>query len=545
MDAEGCSLNSSLRIRSACLAFFYATALCLGMYWLTGAIAINLYDEGYLWYGAIRTAAGDVPLRDFQSYDPARYYWSAAWSQIFGNGILALRLSNSIFQILGLTAGLLAARRITTHPLRLLAVGVVLLVWMYPRHKLFEPSLVMMNVYLVTRLIERPDARRHLMSGLMLGVTATFGRNHALYATLGQLAALVLVLLHARPARPTLHLLYWGGGVVLGYAPMLGLLLAEPGFAASFAQSLAQFGTMPKPVPWPWRILSLPVSSLPLFLVTWGISLTYVAMAIGYPLVLWTALRSGFGPSRNRALLCACACIGAGYGHHAINRADLPHLAQVVHPLLLGSLALPAALPWFNLRHRRAAVWAGVALLSIAASIAMHRFALDVLLASVQPSSRLTHYDVAGDELLLRKGVAQDFESVEEAVRSHVPEDAPLLIIPYRPIYYPLLGRKSPVWGILFLRAGQGESDEEIIRKLHEQGVDWALYTEERLVGVPDGFPKLRSRVWAYLQANFVPVDSGLPRDHLLLRRRTVPSATSSGAKGPSAQRSSSAVIRR
>ena len=209
-------MDSGIRMRSAWLAFFYASCLCLGMYWLTGAIGIDLYDEGYLWYGVIQTAAGDVPLRDFQSYDPARYYWSAAWSQIFGNGILALRLSNTIFQILGLTAGLLAARRFATHPLHLLAVGVVLLVWMYPRHKLFEPSLVMMNVYLAVRLIERPDTRRHFMSGLMLGVTATFGRNLALYATLGQLATLALVFLHARPARPTLHLAYWGGGVVVG-----------------------------------------------------------------------------------------------------------------------------------------------------------------------------------------------------------------------------------------------------------------------------------------------------------------------------------------
>ena len=513
-------MDSGIRMRSAWLAFFYASCLCLGMYGLTGAIGIDLYDEGYLWYGVIQTAAGDVPLRDFQSYDPARYYWSAAWSQIFGNGILALRLSNTIFQILGLTAGLLAARRFATHPLHLLAVGVVLLVWMYPRHKLFEPSLVMMNVYLAVRLIERPDTRRHFISGLMLGVTATFGRNLALYATLGQLATLALVFLHARPARPTLHLAYWGGGAVVGYAPVLGLLLFEPGFAASFIQSLAQFGTMPTPVPWPWRILSLSATPPQLFLVTWAISLTYVAMAIGYPLVLLSALRAGFGPSSRRALLCASACVGVGYAHHAFNRADLPHLAQVVHPLLLGSLALPAALPWFYVGYRKVAVWASVILLSTGSAIGIHRFALDVWLTSEQSQSRFTSYEVAGDELRLRNRVAKDFERVEEAVRSRVPEDEPLFIIPYRTTYYPLLGRRSPVWGIFFLRAGQGESDEQIVRRLREEGVDWVLFTEERLGGVGHSFPELRPQVWAYLQANFAPMDSKLPRNHLLLRRR-------------------------
>jgi hypothetical protein len=127
---------------------------------------------------------------------------------------------------------------------------------------------------------------------------------------------------------------------------------------------------------------------------------------------------------------------------------------------------------------------------------------------------------VAGDELRLRNRVAKDFERVEEAVRSRVPEDEPLFIIPYRTTYYPLLGRRSPVWGIFFLRAGQGESDEQIVRRLREEGVDWVLFTEERLGGVGHSFPELRPQVWAYLQANFAPMDSKLPRNHLLLRRR-------------------------
>ncbi|MGI9591676.1 MAG: hypothetical protein ACR2P8_09935 [Myxococcota bacterium] len=128
------------------VAFALAAVLSLGFFWLTGSIGIDPYDEGYLWYGVIRVGQGDVPLRDFQSYDPGRYYWCAAWTYFLGDGILALRFSVAAFQVIGLTCGLLAARRFTTHPAQLLLVGVVLLLWCFPRYKVFEPSLALINV---------------------------------------------------------------------------------------------------------------------------------------------------------------------------------------------------------------------------------------------------------------------------------------------------------------------------------------------------------------------------------------------------------------
>ncbi len=88
-----------------------ARFLALGFYGLTGHIGLNLYDEGFLWCGVIHTAAGEMPLRDFQSYEPGRYWWGAAWSLLLGDGILAVRLSAALFQVLGLWCGLLVARR--------------------------------------------------------------------------------------------------------------------------------------------------------------------------------------------------------------------------------------------------------------------------------------------------------------------------------------------------------------------------------------------------------------------------------------------------
>src|SRR6185436_18854581 len=60
-----------------------------------GHYLLNFADEGYLWYGVQRTAAGEVPLRDFMSYHPGRYHWCAALAPLVGDGIVGVRASSA------------------------------------------------------------------------------------------------------------------------------------------------------------------------------------------------------------------------------------------------------------------------------------------------------------------------------------------------------------------------------------------------------------------------------------------------------------------
>ena len=127
-----------------------------------GHIGFNLQDEGFLWYGVQRVLLGEVPLRDFMAYDPGRYYWSAALLAIWGdNGIMPLRFTIAIFQSFGLFVGLwLIARTLKNKDILYIFIcGLILIVWMFPRHKLFDVCISIFIIGVLTYLIEQPSKK--------------------------------------------------------------------------------------------------------------------------------------------------------------------------------------------------------------------------------------------------------------------------------------------------------------------------------------------------------------------------------------------------
>ena len=140
-------------LRTMALAIFVVTALFIWQ----GSTGFSLWDEGFLWYGAQRVMLGEVPVRDFLSYDPGRYYWSAALMSLWGNNsIMTLRGVVAIFQAMGLFVGLVLIARAKKKQsfLYLLLSAVTLAVWMFPRHKLFDISLSIFLISVLTYLVK-------------------------------------------------------------------------------------------------------------------------------------------------------------------------------------------------------------------------------------------------------------------------------------------------------------------------------------------------------------------------------------------------------
>src|SRR4030095_1128432 len=235
-----------------------------------GRQGISLIDEGFLWYGAQQTAHAKVPLRDFQSYDPGRYYWSAAGMRLFGEGAVSLRFSETLFQILGLWAGLLAASRVIQNWTLLVAVGVMLTLWMFPSHKLFDSALLLCGIWIAVRLIEEPSSARIFTAGFFVGLCVFFGRNHALYNFLAQASLLLFLHFKVGPLLPISHLGMWVAGIMAGLVPTIAMFVAVPGFFASYIESIQSIfrhrTNLALPIPWPWRVSPNSVAGTPQFL---------------------------------------------------------------------------------------------------------------------------------------------------------------------------------------------------------------------------------------------------------------------------------------
>ncbi len=488
---------------------------------LQGDIGLNLSDEGYLWYGQMETALGRVPIRDFQSYDPGRYYWAAFWSLLFGDGIMALRVSTAIFQAIGLTLGLLAARRaVKSYPM-LIFTGIMLIVWMYPRHKLFDISLSMASVFFALRLLERPSMMRHFSAGVFVGIAAFIGRNHGLYGLMTFSSLTFFIWFKMNRSALVKRYSVFFGGILAGCTPLIIMLLAIPDFPESFRNQIVTTSFLYLPIPWPW---SLDYSQMNLTNTISGFltGTMFILMPLFY---LYSILKAFFSDEvclKNKGLLIAASFTGMFYMHHAFSRADFGHLTQTMQPLLLGAVALPASFGFNNNRTLTAAL----ACLAAFFTLFTAAMASPYYLLHSAPANRYVRYDIKGDSLLLPKDTASMIESVKKAVDSNILPGEGLLIAPHLTTMYCILGRQSPAWEIYNMFPAKEERQIDAIAKLKTENVRLALLGDVALDGRDElRFQNTHRLIYKHLTEEFEEIDvPGLPENFRMLHRIKEPS---------------------
>jgi hypothetical protein len=473
------------------------TALSIGLglsgilFALEWNVYLPLHDDGFVWYGVWRVSLGELPMRDFQSYDPGRYYWIAAWQWLLRSDVPAMRAADAVFAGVGVAFSVLMSRRVLDRTWQVLLMSGVVTLWFFPAFKPYEPAFALAATWLGARLLERPSLERHAYLGLCVGLGACFGRNIGLYLAVGSFALLLFADRTPRAAADRLPLLKsrlaaWTGGLVVGYLPMLLLVALAPGFLATFAETVREMfasgaTNIPAPVPWPWLVetagLSLVGALRPLVL---GTFFVVVPLFCAATLISATIRRGAVEP-----LWLAATCISAPYLHHAFARADVSHQAAVVPTFLIAALAASATLvprPAMERRARDAALSAflvGVAAVT-AVSILQHR----PLWARIQTGvTTLVPFELDGTTYLIHRRGSRELRTLRTVDAAVTNSGRELLIVPYMPGAYRLLKRRAPVSRLLFMNTASEQLQHRVIRQMESNDVGWVVVSDRPFKG--------------------------------------------------------------
>jgi hypothetical protein len=434
-------------------AVLFGAAVSLTVFAVQWRYGFLWSDEGWLWYISQRTAVGQVPLRDVFSYDPGRYYWSAALFRLTGSsGLYQQILADYLFAIIGVAAAYFVMMRAgLTRSWRvaiLLLLGVVI---GFPRHKIYEQTLSLTCVGAIAFVFESPQRlKRWFLLGVAIGLAAFFGRNSGVFFGLATIIAFVVLSLRREGpslARTTRVL---AAGLLTGYSPMVIMLVAVPGFAAAFYHSLL---LTPKwawslKIPFPWHVHLKGLHGMDLVQAR-AISWLCLAVPLTYVASFWRVLRRNAAVDRTEWLAAAASAAGAGFLVHAFYTADFFHIAEGVIPFVIAAGALSAYL-WCYRKRGSSILFFGMAFLVIASWLPMEPL-VQYLTAKADDTASEQQIDIDGKRFEVPAEQAEIMHIVAAGFHDCGEHDGGLLVAPYYPGLYAFLHTRAPAWDTYFL----------------------------------------------------------------------------------------------
>lgn len=466
---------AALENKNFLVAVIAAISVTCFWFFLTWRYGFDLADEGYYWYGAQRVLGGEVPLRDFLSYDIGRYYWAAFLMYLMGDdGVLGARVSAVAFQALGTILGVyfcLLTLRQGGAVRWLFAVffACILTIWVWPYYKSYDQAISIMVVAFLVLMLKVPKRSAWLGAGICLGVAAMVGRNHGVYGAAAATFIIIMLLLVAQtPSRRLIAGLsgFFLLGVLIGFSPTLFMMLAVDGFSSAFIDSVTMLirgGTtnITLSVPWPWAW------SLSKNLVDSGSLLTAIRLSfsvgfvflITFPVIgLLSLAYSRFNLSDDRSkILLATIAASIPYAHYALSRADAMHLSGGIFPALIGVMVASGTM--YKLRTLIVClILFSVSLLAVGNTqpfLSAHLLRKPVLQA-----------DIDGKTLWLYPGSFKRLQWAKNALVNQERSECSFLALPDMTSLYAIYRVKMPIWEIYPLSLKDAEFQNREIRRL-------------------------------------------------------------------------------
>lgn len=496
----------------------FSAFLALARFSWEGRVGFSLWDEGYLWYGVQRVLHGEVPIRDFAAYDPGRYYWAGLLLHLFHDpGIVALRAATFAFTALGLAAaGWLVLKGATGSVLsRLMLAGAAMALsalWMVPWWKSYDATISLVLAASLAFLLERPVPMRFFGHGVVVGISAVFGRNHGTYGVVACLLAAVALACCGTKPDWRRSIAAWIAGVLVGFSPILAMMALDRAFADMFLDGvryiLFEFKrtNIALPVPWPWTV-HFGGADWTASLWSWLVGCCFVLLPL-FCVVAVAMLGSGIRRARVIAhpAFAACAFTAIPYMNVAFSRAEAGHLAQAIPPVVVGILILPLSGAWRS-ANRLAAIPLFAAV-SLFVALPMHP-------GHAVRAGNWKEVDVRGDSIWMDPSTASLVGDIERLALPHVARGETFLAAPVLPSAYALLGVRSPVWEIYPLTPRSESFEKAEIARFEAANVGIVFIEDIAL----DGSEDLRYRsthpvLWRYITSHYrrLPYEASDPQ---------------------------------
>lgn len=494
--------------------------LTLALFLLNSNYGYNHWDEGYYWDGIQRTMAGEVPIRDFMAYDPGKYYFSAWLMKLWGdNGLVSLRLSLAVVQVIAVYSALyVLVNNTTKQNLLFIAASATLLLLWVRSYDQFLPVFLLINL---TYLLSKPCVHRYFLLGVWVGFSAVIGRNHGVYGLVSSILAIIYLAIRSEESTPLFKaILVWSFGIIIGYLPILVMLVTVPNFASAFLDSIVlifelKTTNLPLPIPWPWLFdLNQPLSSEALRAPILGffILILIVFSLSGLVLSFYRKLTN----KTNLPILVSSVFAAIPYTHYVYSRADIPHLFNSMPPLVVGCLVLLTMQPRFI-------KWIGVALV-----IGISVFEVLPTYTRFQcvgiGGKNCVEMTIGSDNMIVPKRVANDISFVRKLSEQYALSGQNFLVVPFWPGVYPALAHRNPMYELYALMPQSVHFQKMEIERLKTTDVAFVLIIDIMLDNNSQMlYQNTHPLIFNYINNNFdrlVPRRNDIPYDHQIYIKR-------------------------
>jgi hypothetical protein len=497
-------------LEAVILGLLTASAVFL-LQWRYG---FNWGDEGWLWYISQRTALGQVPVRDVFSYDPGRYYWSAAVFKLLGrDGFYEQLAANYLFGAVGLAISYLAlARTGVSRGWRIALLVLLGIALGFPRHKIYEQTISLIAVAGITFIVSRPEKLRRWFSyGIAAGVAAFVGKNSGVYVALAALLAFLLLKI-SRASTPYRPLAALFAGVAIGYLPMIFMVIHYAGFGSVFLQSvlLAPHWAWALPVPFPWHSHANALHGLDALQVR-AVSWLCLAVPLSYLLIILNGARTRLRGTQ--ALATGASLAGVPCLYQAFYHADFFHIAQGFVPFVVALGAFSQHLSATGRRRWGTVCFSGLTVLVLGCWLPVEPLIQHLRTKARAPQS-VEQITMDGRDFEVPAGQASVMRRVDVAFRNCGAHDGGFLEAPFYPGLYAFLKTRAPFWETYYFWPRDEALQDKHIQALIENRTSLVLMNPEASFDGQDWlrigrtYPKLVS----FIQTHYERVQAPLPQ---------------------------------